>query len=97
MRLDPYGNILCPVRLITGEIITTQMIPVQGKKRFYTGLPSKNGFHVFGTIETDKDIYFAEGVATAKIINESINKSCYLCLWKTFRWYCAHYCQGLSE
>lgn len=74
LRLDPYGNILCPVRLITGEVVSTQTIPAQGKKRFYTGLLSKNGFHIFGTIEPDKDIYFVEGAATAKTINESIKK-----------------------
>ena len=74
LRLDSYGDILCPVRLITGGIITTQTIPAQGKKRFYTGLPSKGGFHVFGTIEAGKDIYFSEGIATAKTISESIKK-----------------------
>jgi putative DNA primase/helicase len=74
LRLDSSGNILCPVRLITGEVITIQSIPAQGKKRFYAGLPSKAGFHVFGSIEADKDIYFAEGIATAKIIHESIKK-----------------------
>ena len=73
LRLDSFGNILCPARLITDELITTQTIPARGKKRFYTGIPSKNGFHVFGTLEPDKDIYFAEGIATAKTISESIN------------------------
>jgi phage/plasmid primase-like uncharacterized protein len=72
LRLDSSGNILCPVRLITGEVINIQSIPAQGKKRFYAGLPSKAGFHAFGTIEADRDIYFAEGIATAKTINESI-------------------------
>lgn len=71
LRLDSFGDILCPARLITGEVITTQTIPARGKKRFYTGIPSKNGFHVFGTIEPDQDIYFAEGIATAKTISES--------------------------
>ena len=80
LRLDPFGNILCPARLITGELITTQTIPARGKKRFYTGIPSKNGFHVFGTIEPDQDIYFAEGIATAKTINES-TKNPVICVY----------------
>lgn len=75
LRLDPFGNILCPVRLITGELITTQTIPAQGKKKFYTDLSRKNGFHVFGTITPNSIIYFSEGVATALAIHEATQKA----------------------
>jgi phage/plasmid primase-like uncharacterized protein len=80
LRLGSTGEILCPVRLITGELITIQTIPAQGRKRFYAGLSSKDGFHVFGTIDADKVIYFAEGIATAKTIHESI-KNPVICVY----------------
>ncbi|NDH69360.1 MAG: hypothetical protein EBY22_15965, partial [Gammaproteobacteria bacterium] len=80
LRLHPTGDILCPVRLISGEVITIQTIPAHGKKRFYTGLSPKSGFHVFGTLDADKNIYFAEGIATAKTIHESI-KNPVICVY----------------
>lgn len=75
LRLDASGNILCPIKSITGEILTTQTIPLQGKKRFHTGLTRKNGFHIFGLIKPNSTIYFAEGVATALTIREATQKA----------------------
>lgn len=71
LRLDSHGRILCPVRLITGELVTTQSIPAQGKKLFFKGTTLSEGFHAFGSIEDQDEIFLVEGIATAKIIREA--------------------------
>lgn len=74
LRITSNGKILCPIRLITGELIDTQSIPNVGKKKFYYGLSPKNGFHLFGSIEDGDDILLAEGIATSLTIRKSLNK-----------------------
>lgn len=77
LRINAKGNLLCPIRSITGDIISLQRIywdKVKNKfeKRFFTGL-SSNGFHVLGKLEGCETIYFGEGIATCLTIREASN------------------------
>jgi putative DNA primase/helicase len=74
LRLNAQACILCPIRLITGELVSLQTIPFKGKKHFHIGTSPKNGFHVFGSIEAHDEIFFAEGIATALTIRDAVNK-----------------------
>jgi phage/plasmid primase-like uncharacterized protein len=47
LRINKSGCILCPIRLISGELISTQSIPFKGKKKFYTGLSKKKRLSCF--------------------------------------------------
>lgn len=74
LKLDVEGRILCPIRLITGELVSLQKIPVIGKKKFHFGTSSKNGFCIFGSIEAHDEIFFAEGIATSLTVRDAVNK-----------------------
>lgn len=84
LRLDNDGNILCPIRLITGELISTQTIPFKGKKKFHWKLSPKNGFHTFGSLNDSDEIYFAEGIATALSIRDCTDKAVICVYGKNF-------------
>lgn len=76
LRIASNGNLLLPIRLITGEIISIQKVywdDKQGKfeKRFQSGTSPKNGFHLIGDINSHHIIFFAEGIATCLSIRES--------------------------
>lgn len=51
LRMNNRGRVLCPVQLITGDLVTTQSIPAKGKKLFFKGCALSTGFHILGSIE----------------------------------------------
>lgn len=75
LRKDIHNQIICPVRKIEGELISTQAIPLVGKKKFKSDCSPKGGFHFFGDIANSETIYFAEGIATAKTIHLATNQA----------------------
>ena len=74
LRLDALVRVLCPVRLLSGALVSLQSIPLKGIKKFYASVSPKNGFHVFGSIEAHDEIFFGEGVATCLSIKNAVQK-----------------------
>lgn len=74
LRIDNQGRILCPIKLITGDLISTQSISYKGKKLFYKNTSPKNGFHIIGALEDSTEAFLAEGIATAVSIRDSVHK-----------------------
>lgn len=75
LKINSKGNLLSPIRSISGEMVSLQRIyldKVKNKfeKRFFNGL-SSTGFHVLGELEGCDTIYFGEGIATCLTIREA--------------------------
>ncbi|STX37710.1 phage/plasmid primase, P4 family [Legionella feeleii] len=79
LRVTFDGVLLCPVSSVNGDLISLQRIywdktNNKFEKRFFKGLSPKNGFHLFGDLASHRQVYFAEGIATALAINKATNK-----------------------
>lgn len=78
-RVTTDGTLLCPIRNVSGELISIQRIywnSGEGRfeKRFFKGLSPKHGFHLLGKLEADRKIYFAEGIATSLTIHKATDR-----------------------
>lgn len=76
MRINAKNHLLCPIRSISGEMVSLQRIywdKVKNKfeKRFFTGL-SSTGFHILDELKGCDTIFFCEGIATCLTIREAL-------------------------
>ena len=67
-------RLVIPVRDISGRLISLQFISPSGEKCFKSGGKVKGGFHRIGSPK-EKNIYIAEGYATAATIHEQTGHS----------------------
>ncbi len=79
-RVTWNAVLLCPVMSSKGQLLSLQRIywdkaKNNYEKRFFKGLSPKNGFYILGDIAAHKQVYFAEGVATAVTIRDATSKA----------------------
>lgn len=58
------------------SLLSVQFIGADGSKRFMTGGAVKGGWHIIGSLVNAKQIFIAEGFATACSIREATGKPC---------------------
>ena len=71
LRLDPYGNLVAPLRNAANEISTLQIIKPDGEKKFRAGGQVEGHFAVIGSLKDAPTVVVAEGYATAASIHET--------------------------
>ena len=70
-RRDAKGNLMTALVDGTGLVRNVQTISRDGQKRFATGAQVSGLFSVIGTINRERPVIIAEGVATAKTMHDA--------------------------
>ena len=71
------GSLIIPVYNGGDKVLSSvQFIGADGSKRFLTGGAIKGGWHIIGSLVNVKEIFIAEGFATACSIREATGKPC---------------------
>ncbi|CAB4178592.1 Archaeal primase DnaG/twinkle, TOPRIM domain [uncultured Caudovirales phage] len=71
------GSLVIPVYQGGDKVLSSvQFIGADGSKRFLTGGAIKGGWHIIGSLVNVKQVFIAEGFATACSIREATGKPC---------------------
>ena len=72
--IESKQTLMVPMHHIKGHIWSVQFIDEEGNKRFMKEGRKQGLFHKFGDPDQDKQLYIAEGVATAATIHHATGK-----------------------
>jgi phage/plasmid primase-like uncharacterized protein len=69
-KISKHGDLILPLKLVTGDIVSLQYIKGDGTKRFHKGSSTKEGMEIIGRFTKAKRIFICEGYATGATIHE---------------------------